>query len=212
MNKTEAYIKVSEELKKSEPINKLIYLMEQSHTETYLHSMHVALLMACLCDELSFSPEKSSMMIQTALIHDVGKLDIPRNILDKKGTLSEKERKEVRKHPKYSFKTARRMKFSKDICKRVLLHHWRANKEGYPKMTVLGKELISDIELLAMCDMYSAIVQPRSYHEAYSTAYALSEIGREHFDIENYTAFKKVVEKNGDICFIAPLPAGRNET
>lgn len=204
MDKTEAYLRVSDEIKVNEDIHKLVYLMEKTHTETYMHSLHVALLMACLCDELSLDISKTSLLIQSALIHDIGKMSIDINILDKKGALTTKDRKEIERHPRLGYKTAKRMKFSKDICKRILLHHWRPNKEGYPKLALYDEDLINDIELLAMCDMYSAIVQPRSYHAPYSIKYALSEIGREQFDVKNFVAFKKTVLKHGDICFMTP--------
>ena len=92
MDKTEAYLKISEEIKGNTELRKFFYLLEQTHTETYLHSLHVGLLTTIMCDALNYDKDHTKLLIDSALVHDAGKIKIPKSILDKESSLDEEER------------------------------------------------------------------------------------------------------------------------
>ncbi len=198
MDTKTAYLKVNEKIKSSKQLNNCMILIRGGHEETYIHSLHVAILMMLLCKELSLSEEKTDVLVKSALLHDIGKLFMDKGILDKRGSLTQEERKEIERHPKKGYKVAKAYGFSKDILRRILLHHVKPKREGYPKVCIVDKDLINDLELLQMCDVYSAIVMPRSYHIPYPSTYALKEISRESIDVRNLVAFKKIATDNID--------------
>jgi len=115
-----------------------------------------------------------------ALLHDVGMVKIPKSILEKKGELTEKEKKIVYTHPIYSYQIiTREIGYPEDIGRTVLYHHERWDGKGYPKQ-LKGKEIPMTSRILSVVDAYEAMVRERPYRN--------SMIG--------YTAMRQILNDN----------------
>jgi putative nucleotidyltransferase with HDIG domain len=110
-------------------------------------------------------------------LHDIGKVEIPQDILFKEGRLTNEEYQVIKDHPtkghQLLLETA--YPFADDVFSIVLEHHERIDGQGYPKQ-LLGKEIHLLAKLVSLCDVYSAITSKRSYKELGSKEFAFFEI------------------------------------
>lgn len=129
---------------------------------TYHHSIRVADFSHILALRLGVnSPE---ILEYAGLIHDLGKLFIPREILFKKGKLTEKEYEEVKKHVYMLDEIFVGNVFMKPIVKIARLHHERLNGSGYMKVT--AKDMPLEARILCVADVTDALLHDRPYREA----------------------------------------------
>lgn len=185
---------VSSVVLSNEDIKELLKGIMNEDEEIFSHLIRTATLVSGVCEELNFDEVQTCALVKEALLLDVGKKDIPKEILHKVGGLEKDERKAMQKHPEMSAKIAREVGLDSEQCKRILYHHYRTDGSGYPNLfgKIKDKRLLEDIEILSMCDMFSAITQPRSYRKAQTPEYAFDEIRKEPFDVMLVTTLKKV--------------------
>ena len=151
---------------------------------TFLHSLSVSALMIHFSRYLDFDEETVRILGIAGLLHDVGKLEIPQEILSKEGKLDDEEMKLIRSHPELGHAILKRQAGMPDIVLDVCLnHHERIDGRGYPNM-IPGTKLSIYARLSAICDVYDAITSIRPYKQPWSPADALKwMLGREgHFD------------------------------
>jgi len=129
-----------------------------------------------------------------ALLHDIGMTKIPGAILEKKGELSEKERKVVYTHPIYSYRIiTREIGYPEEIGRTVLYHHERWDGKGYPKQ-LKGKEIPLTSRILSVVDAYEAMVRERPYRDSMIGYTAMRQILNDNsrrFDAEILKVFIK---------------------
>jgi HD-GYP domain-containing protein (c-di-GMP phosphodiesterase class II) len=133
---------------------------------TYSHSVNVAVLALCLGNRIGLSRNSLEHLGICGLFHDLGKVEIPRDIINKPGSLTEHEREEVQKHPLASVKQILRLQAAHDIKSKILLgpfeHHIKYDLSGYPEL--LFKKSVSLFgRILQIADVYDAITSPRAY-------------------------------------------------
>ena len=139
---------------------------------TYTHSVNVAILSLCLGKRIGLSRISLSHLAICGLVHDLGKLDIPKEILNKPGKLTDQEFKEMEKHPIKSVSQIMRMHAPEDLKAKILLppfeHHLKYDLSGYPR--VQNKKSVSLFgRILAIADVFDALTSPRIYRPiAYS--------------------------------------------
>jgi HD-GYP domain-containing protein (c-di-GMP phosphodiesterase class II) len=144
---------------------------------TYTHSVNVAILSLCLGRYIGLSRLSLRMLGICGLVHDLGKLDIPLEILKKPGRLTEKEFREIEKHPLRSVSRIMRLRASYDLRAQIMLapfeHHMKYDLSGYPRIqTKKGVSLFGRI--LAIADVYDALTSSRIYRsDAFSPDRAL---------------------------------------
>jgi len=129
-----------------------------------------------------------------ALLHDVGKIGIPDNVLLKPGPLSEEEWAVMRTHPEVGERMLRKIEFLRHPSEVVLSHHERYDGEGYPSK-LKGDRIPLGARLFAVIDVYDALTTDRAYHTARSHTDALTKIREEldtHFDPAVVAAFGKI--------------------
>ena len=151
---------------------------------TFLHSLSVSALMIHFARYLDFDEETVRVLGIGGLLHDVGKLEIPQEILSKEGKLDDEEMKLIRSHPELGHAILQRQAGMPEIVLDVCLnHHERIDGRGYPNM-LPGSKLSIYARLAAICDVYDAITSIRPYKQPWSPAEALKwMLGREgHFD------------------------------
>ncbi|WP_223703030.1 HD-GYP domain-containing protein [Sutcliffiella deserti] len=130
---------------------------------TYSHSLNVGIYSSLIGKILGLEREKIKLLGQMGLFHDVGKLLIDKNILQKPGRLTESEWNEIQKHTTFGYELLRRNKeIDPHILQGALLHHERLDGSGYP--TRLKHEKIPYfVQILSVADMYDALSSERSY-------------------------------------------------
>jgi len=133
---------------------------------TYSHSVNVAVLALCLGNRLGLSRNSLEHLGICGLFHDLGKVEIPQEIINKPGRLTENEREEVQKHPLASVKQILKLHATHDIKSKILLapfeHHIKYDLTGYPEL--LFKKNVSLFgRILQIADVYDAITSPRAY-------------------------------------------------
>lgn len=135
---------------------------------TYTHSVNVAVLSLCLGNRIGLSKNSLEHLGICGLFHDLGKVDIPREILTKPGRLTEGEWTEMRKHPLASVRQILRLRASHEVKSKILLapfeHHVKFNLSGYPKVD-LKKDVSLFGRILQIADVYDAITSVRAYRD-----------------------------------------------
>ncbi|MCL2087157.1 MAG: HD-GYP domain-containing protein [Oscillospiraceae bacterium] len=134
----------------------------------YTHSLNVAMLNGLMANWLKFDKEKRDELVKVGLLHDIGKLKISPDILNKPGKLTPQEFEEIKKHPFYSFEMLLNSgQKNEAILKGIVQHHEKLNGSGYP--CGLNVNQISEYsKITAISDIYDAMVARRVYKDAHS--------------------------------------------
>ncbi|WP_049736136.1 HD-GYP domain-containing protein [Rhizobium ecuadorense] len=151
---------------------------------TFLHSISVSALMILFSRHLALDEPTVQMLGTAGLLHDVGKLEIPLEVLNKAGPLEKDEISLIRGHPEKGHAFLSRQEGMSEIVLDVCLnHHERIDGKGYPRR-LSGRELSLHARIATICDVYDAITSVRSYKAAWSATDALKWMfGNEgHFD------------------------------
>ena len=129
-----------------------------------------------------------------AFLHDIGMTKIPKAILNKSGTLTEKERKVMTTHPVYSYRVITRdLGYAEEVGRTALYHHERWDGKGYPKQ-LKGKEIPLTARILSVVDAYEAMVRERPYRDSMIGYRAMRQILNDNsrrFDAEILKVFLK---------------------
>jgi HD-GYP domain-containing protein (c-di-GMP phosphodiesterase class II) len=138
------------------------------------HTRRVAMRAVQVGEALGLSPGRLRAIATGGLLHDIGKLGVPDEILTKPGPLTESEFALVQEHPERGRKLLRELGgFEAAVLRLVLDHHERLDGSGYPR-GLRGDELALDTRILAVCDVYDALISERVYRHAWSHADALA--------------------------------------
>lgn len=162
-----ARILVSENAVRSN-IAPLLNKLRKQKPEVFRHSLNVAYLVAEIflrnyTDDLSLNIEsdKFNEIIQGALLHDIGKLQIDDRVLLKQTELTDADREEIKKHTVYGYNMIKDEDCFTDLAKQiVLMHHEKPNGTGYPHGT---KNIPSEVKIVTICDKYDALTENRAY-------------------------------------------------
>ena len=159
---------------------------------TYMHSVAVSALMAQLAKTLGMDEAEQHQAATAGLLHDIGKVGVPNEILNKPGRLTEDEFKAVRNHPRNGHELlARGGEFDEvalDVC---LHHHERIDGRGYPDR-LNGDQITRFAKMGAICDIYDAISSNRPYKSAWTPFESLRQMaswGKGHLDPDIFRAF-----------------------
>jgi len=142
---------------------------------TYQHSTNVAKYARATAFELSFEKREVRLLNRAALLHDVGKLGVSTQILDKEGPLTVEERAEMQRHPLYTWEILRRVGAFSGFARTAALHHEKLDGSGYP-WGVPGTELDIPARILCVADMYEALTANRPYRAGLTRDAALKII------------------------------------
>lgn len=142
---------------------------------TAVHERRVGKLAKAIAKEMGLEQEKIQAIYLTGLIHDIGKIYVPAEILTKPGTLSEIEYKLIKVHPEMGYKILEKVEFSWPISKIIMQHHERLDGSGYP-MGLKNDEICLEARILAVADVVEAMSTHRPYRESPGIELALNEI------------------------------------
>jgi HD-GYP domain-containing protein (c-di-GMP phosphodiesterase class II) len=129
-------------------------------------SVNTAILSALIGQELKLPNHKIMHVVTGALLHDVGMLRLPKDIVEKKGGLSEGELQRMQAHPLYTHKiVSKELLYPEDVGLIVLQHHERWNGEGYPRRTA-GTAIDLGARIVSVADAFEAMVSQKSYRNS----------------------------------------------
>jgi putative nucleotidyltransferase with HDIG domain len=160
---------------------------------TYMHSVAVCALMITLARQLQFSEEQARDAGLAGLIHDIGKMRIPLEVLNKNGKLTDAEFELMKTHPSKGYEILRASQtVSPEVMDVCLSHHEKLDGSGYPRQ-LKGDAISLFARMGAICDVYDAITSERPYKSGWDPAESLHRMSqwRGHLDMYLFRAFVK---------------------
>lgn len=160
-----------------ETIRTLAFTVEVRDPYTAGHQQRVAQLACAISRKMGLPSEKTRGVKMAALIHDVGKIQIPAEILSKPGMLTQDEMALIRTHPEVGSNILKGIEFPWPISEIVLQHHERVDDSGYPH-GISGDEMHIEAKIIAVADVVEAMVSHRPYRSALAQNKAIEEISQ----------------------------------
>ncbi len=142
------------------------------------HQRRVATLARAIAIEMGFPGESIEGIYHAGVIHDLGKISVPAEILSKPGRLTVNELNLIKDHPQTGFDILKDIKFPWPIAQVVLQHHERHDGSGYPQ-GLTGSRMLPEARIIAVADVVEAIASHRPYRPALGIDFALEEISRD---------------------------------
>lgn len=177
-------------------VGALTQLLAARDTYTEEHTRRVALRSVQVGVELGLPAERLRVLAAGGLLHDMGKLSVPDEILRKPGPLTDEEYAVVKRHPQWGDDLLRTLGFGDDVRRLVRDHHERIDGSGYPGGAT-GEQLALETKILGACDVYDALISPRVYRGAWEHARAVGFL-HEHagtaFDPGVVAALERVLD------------------
>lgn len=166
------------------------------------HTRRVALRAVLVGEELGLAPNRLRNLATGGLLHDIGKLSVPDEILKKPGSLDEDEFAVIKRHPEWGHKLLGELGGFSDAVRRLVLdHHERLDGNGYPNGRTAA-ELDVETRILTVCDVYDALLSVRVYRDAWTHAKAM-ELLREQtgsaFDAACVRALESVLARDASL-------------
>ncbi len=163
---------------------------------TGMHIEKIVNYSAKISQELHFPEEKIEFIKEAAMLHDLGKVGIADHILHKKSKLNSKEFEEIKKHPQIGADIIRPIHSLHPIIPYLLYHHERWDGKGYP-LGLAGERIPLGARIIAITDVYQALVSDRTYRKAYSEEKAIAMIKKNsgtQFDPEVVKSFLTILQ------------------
>lgn len=168
---------LDENSKHSNLLNSLIKALEECDSDTESHVKRTRMLGQKLGDRIGLSDAQQSDLSLLCLLHDIGKIGIPLDILNKPGKLTESEWKVICSHVEKGYQIAMSSPELEGIAQMILHHHERWDGKGYPDG--LSRETIPYLSrIISVVDAFDAMVNNRSYRNAMSKKEAMEELRR----------------------------------
>ena len=158
-------------------IEGLIAVLQLHEHDGRGHAVRVARLAIAVGDELGLDEDVLLAIERGALLHDIGKLDIPASILSKPAPLDEREWEIMRTHPRVGYDLVSQQRRFADAAEIVLSHHEAYDGGGYPR-GLRGDDIPVGARVLAVADAYDSMTQPHVQRPPLPPALALEEIAR----------------------------------
>lgn len=178
-------------------VSAFVNAIDVFHRNTAEHSNTVSIHAAVIADELGLNRESIERIRWVALLHDVGKLAVPREVLDKAGPLTPSEWAKVQAHVPASVEILAGIEAFRPYLEGIRHHHERFDGSGYPDGLV-GEQIPLDARILTVADAFDAMTSQRTYRPTRSAADALAELRRAsntHFDPAIVEAFARTLTR-----------------
>lgn len=158
-------------------IHALSSLAEERDPYTAGHQRRVAELSCAIGAQMGLAPESIAGLRTAALLHDIGKVAVPIEILSKPGALSFNEMELVRTHPEVGYQILKDIDFNWPVAQIVRQHHERMDGSGYPR-GMTGAGILLEARILAVADVVESMSSHRPYRPALGLQAALAEVSR----------------------------------
>jgi len=156
-------------------IETLSTVVEVRDPYTAGHQRRVSKLATAIATEMGLNSDQIDTVREGALLHDIGKISVPTEILSKPGRLTENEWFLIQSHSEAGFRMLERIELPWPVSSIVRQHHERLDGSGYPQ-GLRGKEIPFETRVVTVADVFEAIVSHRPYRPAHETSAAISEL------------------------------------
>lgn len=163
------------------------------------HQQRVTRLACAIAQEMGLPEEEIEGIRVTGTLHDIGKISVPAEILNKPGRLTEMEMTLIKTHPQVGHEILKTVEFPWPVAQIVLQHHERMDGSEYPS-GLSGEEILPEARILAVADVVEAMSSHRPYRPALGKDKALEEISRNRgvlYDSNVVDACLKVFTEKG---------------
>lgn len=143
----------------------MLHCMREFDDLTYAHSMSVALICKVFGEWLRMSKEDIRVLKLAGFCHDIGKVKVPKEIICKRGKLTQVEFEIVKKHTEFGYDILRTKKVDERVIMSALMHHEKCDGSGYPNK-LKGSQIDEFAKIIAIADAYEAMTANRCYREA----------------------------------------------
>jgi len=168
-------------------LESIIFLFEQTELLSANHSRRVAALSIFLGQLLGYKGRRLRDLYIAALLHDIGKISVPSSLLLKEGPLTGNEQQALSSHPIISARILKNFKELNHLSTMVLYHHERMDGSGYPE-GLTGDQIPEQARIIAVVDVFEALVGERPYRESISPENAFAMMRRMPLDQEKVEA------------------------
>ncbi len=151
--------------------------IESSDSYTFGHCGRVAENAVAMAQALGLDESEVTTIRLGAYLHDVGKVKVPHEILNKPGRLTQDEFEIIKMHPVWGMELLANVEFPWDLKPIIRWHHEKYDGSGYPDR-LMGDEIPLSAQIVGIVDVYDALTTTRSYRGAMSVAQAVAEITR----------------------------------
>ena len=195
INEKEERILKAEDKNNSDILEVLLKVIDAKDSYTYQHSKRVAFYAKSLALSAGLSEESAERVYIAGMLHDIGKIGLNENILNKSTSLNENEKQEASRHPIIGARIAENLNCFKDVIPGIYYHHEVYNGSGYPE-GLKGTAIPLAARILSIADAFDAMTSDRSYRVGMSVEEAvrrlLGNIGNQ-FDPDLIVAFIDLV-------------------
>ncbi|MDP4109685.1 MAG: HD-GYP domain-containing protein, partial [Bacillota bacterium] len=162
------------------------------------HSRRVSELCCRIGREMGLSETELNKLKVIGLVHDIGKIALSEDILNKTSALSKMEREEIMRHPEIGHRILKSTDELSELAEHILMHHERLDGSGYPR-GLSGSQIPMLTRILSVADAYDAMISDRPYRGSISHEGALSELIKNagtQFDEEVVNVLSKIRYQN----------------
>lgn len=172
------------------------------HHDSYTarHSDRVGSLSAWIGREMGLSPDQIGVLELASRVHDIGKIEVPRRIIEKPGSLTAEEYKTVQAHAQAGFDILNVLPWPWKIPEIARQHHERLDGSGYPH-GLKGSEILMEAQVLAVADITESMLAVRPYRSAHTQEHVLAHINGMRgtkLAAEAVDACIRIVERHGN--------------
>lgn len=204
----QVFRKIKLEINRNKELERFLIEIAAYDMELFIHSLNVAIYSLAIAHKSNFNKSTMYSIAISSLLHDIGKISIPTNILYKQGKLSDEEFEEIKKHSEYGFQYLSNAPLPSFVLLTTLQHHERNDGSGYPFGIKIDK-IHPFAKIVAIADVFDALTSERVYKKAMSaeTAFSILEKEIDKFDsvmlesffnlINNYPIGCNVTLNNG---------------
>lgn len=181
-------------------LRKIGEAVEKKDRYTFNHSARVSNYAVKTASKMNLRKEQMENLLLASILHDIGKINIPEEVLKKPSKLTNEEFEVVKKHPGDGAAMIRDTPYA-DIADIVEQHHERVNGRGYP-FGLKGDEILVEAKIIGVCDTFDAMTEDRAYRSAFSAEFAIAEINSMigiQYDGEVVKAFEQVLIEEGKL-------------
>lgn len=157
--------------------NFVLIILKQMDPVTHSHSERVKFWTVLMATKMKLSPTEVRQLSQAASWHDVGKIEVPFNIINKPGKLADEEYALVKNHPERGYELVKELHFFKKFLPVIRYHHERYDGKGYPT-GLKGEEIPLHARIMAITDAFDAMTSDRSYRMGMEMKEAVEELTR----------------------------------
>lgn len=158
-------------------VNAMVSAIEIRDPYTAGHGRRVTELACAIAERMGLSEDRIEGLRMAGLIHDIGKVGIPAEVLSKPGQLNELEWGMIKAHPQVGYDVLKTIEFPWPVAQIVLQHHERIDGSGYPT-GLSGDDILLEARILAVADVVEAMVSNRPHRPPHGLDKALEEVSQ----------------------------------